>query len=57
MIFLVPLALAVVSLGVSAAAMRKPRHEATHDETIRHSIAQTAALWAIAFLLLGMYLR
>lgn len=57
MIFLLPLVLAIVSLGVSAAAMRKPRHEAMHDQQIRHSIGITAALWAIAFLLLGMYVR
>lgn len=58
MIFYLPLLLALVCLGLSMrASMANPRHETVEDQKIRHLIAATLALWAIAFLLGGIYLR
>lgn len=58
MIFLVPLTLALACLLCSiVASTRNPRHETIADQQIRHLIATTCALWAIAFLLLGIYVR
>lgn len=58
MIFLAPLFLALACLVCSAvASMRSGRHETDRDAATRNSIAIQLALWAIAFLLLGIYLR
>lgn len=58
MIFLVFPALALACLVCSiVASLRTPRHEASHSETVRHQLAITLALWAIAFLLAWIGLR